>query len=159
MEKNHSTPGASIHKPSFLPPAIKPASTSTAAIIGSFPKGSMTSPQQVLTWTALKKRIRGLETDALSSHCTKQFFDMKKRPCGWYVSKRDRSKACLHFSKPSSSRPDRGFQYFVHSSNRAAPGYMRSKSCKQPLLLLPNSVRCISWMSLNAMPPDKRSGL
>lgn len=75
MKKIHSTPGASIHKPSFPPPAIEPASTSTAAIIGSFPKGSMTSPQQVRTWTAFKKEYGGLTTDALSSHCIKQFFD------------------------------------------------------------------------------------
>ncbi|MEO8325563.1 MAG: hypothetical protein ABI618_06920, partial [Nitrospirota bacterium] len=75
MKKFHSTPGASIHKPSFLPPAIEPASTSTAAIIGSFPKGPMTSPRQVRTWTAFEKEYGGLETDALSSHCIKQFFD------------------------------------------------------------------------------------
>lgn len=75
MKKIPSTPGASIHKLSFLPPAIKPASTSTAAIIGSFPKGSMTSSQQVRTWAAFEKEYGGLETDALSSHCTKQFFD------------------------------------------------------------------------------------
>ncbi|MEO8327890.1 MAG: hypothetical protein ABI618_18720, partial [Nitrospirota bacterium] len=75
MKKIHSTPGASIHKPSLPPPAIEPASTSTAAIIGSFPKGSMTSPQQVRTWVAFEKEYGGLTTDALSSHCIKQFFD------------------------------------------------------------------------------------
>ncbi|MEO6202214.1 MAG: phage tail sheath subtilisin-like domain-containing protein [Nitrospirales bacterium] len=75
MKKVHSTPGASIHEPSFLPPAIEPASTSTAAFIGSFPKGSMTSPRQVRTWTAFVKEYGGLKTDALSSHCIKQFFD------------------------------------------------------------------------------------
>ncbi|MDT3779765.1 phage tail sheath subtilisin-like domain-containing protein [Nitrospira sp. MA-1] len=75
MKKFHSTPGASIHKPSFLPPAIEPASTSTAAIIGSFPKGSMTSPRQVRNWLAFEKEYGGLTTDALSSHCIKQFFN------------------------------------------------------------------------------------
>ncbi len=35
----------------------------------------MTSPQQVHTWTAFEKEYGGLETDALSFHCTKQFFD------------------------------------------------------------------------------------
>ncbi|WNM57085.1 phage tail sheath family protein [Candidatus Nitrospira allomarina] len=75
MKKFHSTPGASIHKPSLLPPAIKSASTSTAAIIGSFPKGSMTSPQQVRTWEAFEKKYGGLETEALFSLCIKQFFD------------------------------------------------------------------------------------
>lgn len=75
MKKFHSTPGTSIHKQSFLPPAIEPASTSTAAIIGSFSKGSMTSPQQVQTWVAFEKEYGGLTKDALSSHCIKQFFD------------------------------------------------------------------------------------
>jgi hypothetical protein len=75
MRKIHSTPGASIHKPSVLPPAIKPASTSTTAIIGSFSKGSMTSPQQVRTWEAFEKEYGGLEKEALSSLCIKQFFD------------------------------------------------------------------------------------
>jgi Bacteriophage tail sheath protein len=75
MKKNHSTPGASIHKPSFVPPVIESASTSTAAIIGSFSKGSMTSPQQVRTWEAFEKEYGGLETEALSSLCIKQFFD------------------------------------------------------------------------------------
>ena len=75
MKKSHSTPGASIHKPSFVPPVIDSASTSTAAIIGSFSKGSMTSPQQVRTWEAFEKEYGGLETEALSSHCIKQFFD------------------------------------------------------------------------------------
>lgn len=75
MKKIHSTPGASIHKPSFVPPVIESASTSTAAIIGSFPKGSMTSPQQVRTWEAFEKEYGGLETEALSSLCIKQFFD------------------------------------------------------------------------------------
>ncbi|MGB5055514.1 MAG: phage tail sheath C-terminal domain-containing protein, partial [Nitrospirales bacterium] len=37
--------------------------------------GSMTSPQQVRTWTAFEKEYGELETDALSSYCTKQFFD------------------------------------------------------------------------------------
>ncbi|WNM63083.1 phage tail sheath family protein [Candidatus Nitrospira neomarina] len=75
MKKTHSIPGASIHKPSFVPPVIEAASTSTAAIIGSFPKGSMTSPQQVLTWEAFEKEYGGLEKPALSSLCIKQFFD------------------------------------------------------------------------------------
>ncbi len=35
----------------------------------------MTSPQQVRTWTAFEKEYGGLETEALSSHCIKQFFD------------------------------------------------------------------------------------
>lgn len=75
MKKIHSTPGASIHKPTYVPPVIESASTSTAAIIGSFPKGSMTSPQQVRTWVAFEKEYGGLETEALSSLCIKQFFD------------------------------------------------------------------------------------
>ena len=75
MKKSHSTPGASIHKPSFVPPVIDSASTSTAAIIGSFSKGSMTSPQQIRTWVAFEKEYGKLETEALSSHCIKQFFD------------------------------------------------------------------------------------
>ncbi|HSF08489.1 MAG TPA: phage tail sheath C-terminal domain-containing protein [Nitrospirales bacterium] len=75
MKKIHSTPGASIHKPSFVPPVIESASTSTVAIIGSFSKGSMTSPQQVRTWEAFEKEYGGLETEALSSLCIKQFFD------------------------------------------------------------------------------------
>ena len=75
MRTMYSTPGASMHKQSFLPPAIEPATTSTAAIIGSFSKGSMTAPQQVRTWTAFEKEYGGLETEALSSHCIKQFFD------------------------------------------------------------------------------------
>jgi hypothetical protein len=75
MRKIYSTPGASIHKQSFIPPAIEAASTSTAAIIGSFPKGSMLSPQQVRTWAAFGKKYGGRTTDALPSHCTKQFFD------------------------------------------------------------------------------------
>ncbi len=64
-----------MRKQSFLPPAIEPASTSTAAIIGSFPQGSMTSPQQIRTWVAFEKEYGGLTTDALSSHSIKQFFD------------------------------------------------------------------------------------
>lgn len=75
MKKIHSTPGASIHKPPYVPPVIKSASTSTAAIIGSFPKGSMTSPQQVRTWVAFENEYGGLETETLSSLCIKQFFD------------------------------------------------------------------------------------
>lgn len=75
MKKIHSTPGAPIHKPPYVPPVIESASTSTAAIIGSFPKGSMTSPQQVRTWVAFEKEYGGLETEALSSLCIKQFFD------------------------------------------------------------------------------------
>ncbi len=75
MKKIHSTPGASIHKPSFVHPVIESASTSTAAIIGSFSKGSMTSPQQVRTWEAFEKEYGGLETEAISSLCIKQFFD------------------------------------------------------------------------------------
>lgn len=74
MKKIHLTPGASIHKPSFVPPMIESASTSIAAIIGSFSKGP-TSPQQVRTWRAFEKEYGGLETEALCSFCIKQFFD------------------------------------------------------------------------------------
>ncbi len=35
----------------------------------------MTSPQQVRTWVAFEKEYGELETEALSSHCIKQFFD------------------------------------------------------------------------------------
>ena len=35
----------------------------------------MTSPQQIRTWVAFEKEYGKLETEALSSHCIKQFFD------------------------------------------------------------------------------------
>lgn len=84
MKNIHSTPSASIHKPSIVPPVIDSASTSTAAIIGSFPKGSMTSAQQVQTWTAFEKKYGELKTEALSSHCIKQFFANKGKAI-WVV--------------------------------------------------------------------------
>jgi len=75
MRKTYLTPGVYIQKQSFRPPAIEHAPTSTAAIIGSFPRGAMMAPKQVLTWSAFEKEYGGLSSSTLSSHCIKQFFD------------------------------------------------------------------------------------
>lgn len=75
MRKVYLTPGVYIQEQSFRPPAIEPAPTSTAAIIGSFPKGVMKAAKQILTWAAFEKEYGGLSNGTLSSHCIKQFFD------------------------------------------------------------------------------------
>lgn len=75
MRITYLTPGVYIQEQSFRPPAIEPAPTSTAAIIGSFPKGVMKAPKQVRTWAAFEKEYGGLSNSTLSSHCVKQFFD------------------------------------------------------------------------------------
>jgi uncharacterized protein len=75
MRKTYLTPGVYIQEQSFRPPAIEHAPTSTAAIIGSFPRGAMMAPKQVRTWAAFEKEYGGLSNSTLSSHCIKQFFD------------------------------------------------------------------------------------
>jgi uncharacterized protein len=75
MKKPYSSPKVYIREPSYLPHVIEPVPTAIAAIIGSFPKGTMKTPTQVRTWATFEKVYGGLSKDTLSSHCVKQFFD------------------------------------------------------------------------------------
>lgn len=75
MRKTHPPASVDIREQSYLPPTIKSASTSTAAMIGSFPKGTMKVSKKIRTWSSFQKEYGGLSQDTLSSHCIKQFFD------------------------------------------------------------------------------------
>lgn len=75
MKNFFSMPGVYIPEQSFLPRTIQPASTSIAAIIGSFTKGPLKTPKQVRTWAEFEQEFGGLSASTPASACVKQFFD------------------------------------------------------------------------------------
>lgn len=69
------TPGVYIQELGTSTPPIIGTSTSTAVVIGTFPKGPQNTPTNIRSLQAFDDTYDGLKTDQLSSLNAKQYFD------------------------------------------------------------------------------------
>ena len=74
MPEAFRVPGTSIQTPKLLSKKIVGVPTSTAVLIGSFPKGPVYSAQQIRTLRDFEQKFGGFRNDALASSVVHQFF-------------------------------------------------------------------------------------